>query len=236
MEIRFLIESTTIMKNQLKPFGIALLAALVLNACSSPFAPSEAEVEQAKRVQELAQKLEAEKREKEYKEEQAKKDPANYKAIDVNELYTMSVPKDMKPTDFLNDEASLQYFNIYKEHYVIVIDESKSEFIEVFKSMDEYDTDLSVVENYAKAQLNFFSEDLTFRKETGLQPMTINDRDALRKSAVADVEGVPNPISYQFAFAEGKKNLYMIMAWTTEENARDFFEQQMFMFKSLKEL
>lgn len=224
------------MKNHLRVIGFPVLAMLVLNACSSPFAPSEEEAKRTKLQQEIAQKLEAEKREKEYKEKQAKKDPANYKAIDVNNLYSISVPKDMKSTDFLNDEASLQYFNIYKDQYVMVIDESKAEFIEVFQDLDEYDNNKSIIENYADAQLSFFSENLKIRKETGLQSIKMNGREGLRKSAVADVEGVPDPISYQFAFAEGKTNLYLIMSWTTESKARDFYDQQMFMFNSLKEL
>lgn len=224
------------MKYLFKSFGFTLLALLALNSCSSPFAPNKSEEELVKKERERLERLKAVEREKQFKEDQAKKDPANYKPIEVNGIYSISVPKDMKPTDYLNDEASLQYFNIYKEQYMIVIDESKSEFLEAFKSFDEYDDDKSVVENYATAQLSFFKEEMTFRKESGLLPMMINGRPALRKTAIADMEGVPEPISYQFAFIEGKKNLYLIMAWTTEDKTRDFFEEQMFMFKSMREL
>ncbi|MFT5859758.1 MAG: hypothetical protein ACI865_001862 [Flavobacteriaceae bacterium] len=53
----------------------------------------------------------------------------------------------------LNDQASLQFANLQKEKYIIVIHESKSEYIEIFRDLDQFDEALSVIDNYAEHQV-----------------------------------------------------------------------------------
>ena len=56
----------------------------------------------------------------------------DFKKVEINHEYQVSIPKYMRKTNSLNDDASLQCQNIFKETYLIIIDEPKDEFIEVF--------------------------------------------------------------------------------------------------------
>src|SRR5688572_26412269 len=73
--------------------------------------------------------------------------------VTVEGNYSMGVPKFMTQAKSLNDEASLQYQNIFKETYVIVIDENKQEFIDAYQELESYDSSTSVIANYADTQV-----------------------------------------------------------------------------------
>jgi hypothetical protein len=170
------------------------------------------------------------------KDQIEKADETNYETIKVNGQYSMGVPDFMTSSTSLNDDASLQYNNLYKEKYVIVIDEDKQEFIDVFKELGEYDDKKSVIDNYAEQQYKFMSDGSTIKYETKMNKMKVNGMNARGKNFDADVVGVPATVSYFFGFVEGEENLYMIMAWTLESKKDSFKVETQEMIKSLKEL
>lgn len=139
---------------------------------------------------------------------------ADLKYVQINNEYSMSLPKYMTKAKNLNDEASLQYQNVFKETYIIVIDEDKQEFIDTFIDMGVYDSTLSVVENYRDAQVNAMSENMTIVKEGNPVALKINNRDAQTIQFDGNIEGVKNDIAYYLTFVEGNDKVYMIMAWT----------------------
>jgi len=137
----------------------------------------------------------------------------DFKTITVQNLYKLSVPKYMKEMNNLNDEASLQYANIYKEAYAIVIHESKQEFIDSFKEYGEYDNELSMIDNYTNAQINFFKEGADIKsveKSDGIE--MVNGANARRVIMKGNAEGID--VGYVLGFVEGEENIYMIMNWT----------------------
>lgn len=152
-----------------------------------------------------------------------KKEPLSdddFKSVVTNEEYEVLLPKYMKEASDLNDEASLQYQNIFKETYFVVIDEPAEDFVTVFKDLDEYDESKSVVSNYKDTQLKFFRESLTdydFLEENSLK---INGMEAEIVYFNGKVAGVIYPINYCLTFIEGDKNVYMLMAWTLK-NKKD---------------
>lgn len=77
---------------------------------------------------------------------------SNFSTISIDNLYKVSIPKYMKNMPSLHDEASLEYANIFKETYTIVIEEDKQSFIDGFKEFGEYDENLSPIENYLLIQ------------------------------------------------------------------------------------
>ena len=81
---------------------------------------------------------------------------SDFKSISINNEYSVKLPKHMKEAKNLNDEASLQYQNIFKEVYFVVIDEPIEEFKEVFIDLGEYNDSLSLLKNYKQIQLGFF--------------------------------------------------------------------------------
>jgi len=78
----------------------------------------------------------------------------DFDPIVINSQYMVRIPKYMKKSNSLNDDASLQYLNTFKETCVIIIDESKEDIISTFKELGEYNDSLSVVKNYTEIQLN----------------------------------------------------------------------------------
>lgn len=156
--------------------------------------------------------------------------------IDVNGLYSIDIPAVLNATKTLNDDASLQYNNLYTEKYIIVIDEDKQEFVDVFISLDEYDESISVVDNYANVQLAFMAESVEFTDGFELESLKINGMDARLKPINGLISGLDEQISYWFCYVEGKETLYTVMAWTLKSRKRSFEKEALKMIKSLKEL
>ncbi|MFD2585299.1 hypothetical protein ACFSQJ_00045 [Croceitalea marina] len=148
----------------------------------------------------------------------------SFKAITINEEYEVKLPKYMKEAQNLNDEASLQYQNIFKETYFVVIDEPKEEFKEVFLDIGEYDESLPLIKNYKNAQLEFFKESLTTYEFINESSKKINGKDAEVVAFDGKVQGVIYDISYLFTFVEGDDKAYMLMAWTLK-NKRDKYQE-----------
>lgn len=134
------------------------------------------------------------------------------KPVKVDSLYALKVPKYMKKTSILNDEASLQYMNAYKEAYVIVIHESKALIKATFTEMGDYNDSISADKNYKNIQLNFIKETIDNLKKYDPENITINGLNASLIKLEGKVEGYN--IFYQLGFIEGKQNVYMIMSWT----------------------
>jgi hypothetical protein len=139
---------------------------------------------------------------------------ADLNHVQINNEYSIKLPKYMTVAKNLNDEASLQYQNIFKETYVIVLDEDKQEFIDTFIDLGEYDSTLSVIENYGNVQVKSMSENMTMKSDGNLAALKINNRDAQTIQFDANIEGVKGDIAYYLTFVEGDDKVYMIMAWT----------------------
>lgn len=150
--------------------------------------------------------------------------------------YKISIPKHMSVSKELNDDASLQYQDIYKELYIIVIDEPKTDFIKTFSDPEynEYDDKLTPEKNYRIVQMKSMKEKMTLRGEPGVKKATINGLDAEIVDFTGAVEGVAEDIYYKLAFVEGTKNLYMIMTWTLASDKDKNTEEMDQMIQSFK--
>ena len=138
----------------------------------------------------------------------------DFTSVLINNEYRIRVPKYMKKANDLNDEASLQYQNIFKETYIIVIDESKEEFISIFQELEEYDNSISTVKNYRNIQLKFFNEVLDISRQSNSKSTKIGNLNSEVLEIDAYAEDVNDEIAYFLTFIEGEEKLYMIMAWT----------------------
>jgi len=150
--------------------------------------------------------------------------------------YSMGIPTYMSKATALNDEASMQFQNIFKEAYIIVIDEDKQKFIKTFKELSSYDTTQSVIDNYSSIQLQSVSSrsEVITKKEP--ENLTINGMEAAAAELDAKVEGVSAPISYFLTFVEGKTKLYFIMGWTLQNKKDTYRPDYLQMRNSFKEL
>jgi hypothetical protein len=143
------------------------------------------------------------------------------KKININDEYVVSIPEYMKELKSLHDDASLQYANLFKETYIVVIDESKEEFITTFKELEIYNDSLSPLENYADFQLKSFKESIgaleikRIKSNIKKLPSEIHQFNGL-------VEGID--IAYLVSFIEADKKMYMIMSWTMKNRYSKYKE------------
>ncbi|MFT5859757.1 MAG: hypothetical protein ACI865_001861 [Flavobacteriaceae bacterium] len=159
-----------------------------------------------------------------------------YNNVEIANLYAMDLPDFMTVATELNDQASLQYSNPYKEKYIIVINESKDEFVEIFKSLDMYDDEKSIVDNFAEQQYNFMKEESNIVSETEMRSLKTNGMKVRSIDFDANVAGIPETVSYFYGFVEGEENLYTIMAWTAKGKKDSYKEEVEKMIKSINEL
>ena len=162
----------------------------------------------------------------------------DFRSVDVNNQYSMSIPSYMTKTSQLNDVASLQYQNTYKEAYVVIIDELKEDVINTFKALGDYDTLISMAKNYRNIQLNFLSEGLNIIKQHNSKSLLINGLEAESVEIDAKLEGVVPEVTYFLTFIEGKENVYMSMAWTMKKQKKRYrptFEKMIESFSLIEE-
>lgn len=141
------------------------------------------------------------------------------KIVNVNGNYSIAVPEYMSEMKSLNEEASFEYANIFKETYTIVIDEDKQDFINTFKELEIYNDSLSPLENYSDYQMNSFkenSEEVELRKlDNKIRNYASNQFEFSGKT-----EGIY--IKYLIGFVESEDDMYMIMSWTLKDRYKKY--------------
>ncbi len=151
-------------------------------------------------------------------------------------LYEISVPKYMKKVSDLNVDASMQFQNIYRETYLAIIDEDRSDFVEAYEELGEYDSSLSTIGNYRKIQLDYFMKRLDVINLDAPKRLTIDGMDAEQVEFTGRVADVDSDIFYIMTFVEGRNNVYMIMTWTLGSSEEAYKETFYFMVDSFREL
>ena len=153
------------------------------------------------------------------------------KKIDVNNIYSISIPDYMSEMKSLNEDASLQYANIFKETYTIVIDENKQDFINAFKNAEIYNDSISPLKNYVDFQVNSITENVEDGKSNKSDaPLRI--KNASQYEITGKIDGID--ISYLIGFVEGKENMFMMMSWTTKNRFKKYKNTFNLIHNSLK--
>ncbi|MBA4744275.1 MAG: hypothetical protein H2058_03365 [Muricauda sp.] len=141
----------------------------------------------------------------------------DFNTVAINNEYQINIPRFMKGSTGLNEEASLQYQSLLQEAYLLVIDEPKSRFEEVYRDLGQYDEQLSTIQNYRDARLKILSRTTEINSRSKPRPFKINGLSAEFIEIDANVNGVSDEISYFLTFVEGNDRVYMIMAWTLKD-------------------
>lgn len=161
----------------------------------------------------------------------------SFEEVKINGLYSMKLPDYLTPGTDLNSEASLQYENVYKEVYVIVIDEPKQDFIDVFQELGEYDSTKSACDNYAEAQMKSIEDNMTtVTSKSTMRKTKLNGCDARVADVAGTQDGIDDAMGFTVAFVEGKETLYMVMTWTFEKSKDTYQDDMDAMINSFKEL
>lgn len=156
--------------------------------------------------------------------------------ITIKKLYSLEIPQFLTVANHLHEDASLQYQNIFKEFYTIVIDEPSKDFDEMIVNepslTDYYTANLDGYSNLIVDNMKVTVEDGTFSEFTQTK---INGNDARTISLEGTVEGIK--VFYHLTFIKGKKQYYQIVNWTELKRKEDhlkFMENISSSFKELK--
>lgn len=144
-------------------------------------------------------------------------DTSDTKRVVINDQYSLAIPKHMKVTKELNDDASLQYQNLEEELYIIVIDEPTDEFINVFRREKGWDPGMTNAENYRRVQMASMKKKIKIKGKPVIRKTKAGSISMEIVDFSGKVKGISFPIFYKIGFLESGKNLYMIMSWTLDE-------------------
>ncbi len=156
------------------------------------------------------------------------------KVITVDNKYTLTVPSYLSENKSLNEEASLQYANLFKELYVIVIDEVKSDFnLALTENLltDSYSPD---VDGYANLLLDNFALSIEDFSASSIDKTTINSMNARIATIEGSVDGID--VFYTLAAVEGKNNFYQLLTWTLGDKKEDYKNKMQGIVRSIQEI
>lgn len=151
---------------------------------------------------------------------------ATYTPQKGGNCYTLDMPDYMVRTYKLNDVASLQYQNISKEAYTIVIGDSKEQLAEIgVKFIDSKDFLKGFTDTYmADAKNRKLSESTEFESNGN-------------KHAQSELTWTTEDAGYYMLITvvESKENFYKILCWTISENKEILKNDFIRISKSLKD-
>ena len=156
------------------------------------------------------------------------------KTVTIEERYSISVPSFLSEGRNLNEDASLQYQNMWKEFYVIVIDESKSELHEALNQANRTEIYSNDLKGYSELLINGFEQGISVTHKSEPIDTLINNMPAKLLTISGQVNGID--IFYSIAFIEGEHLYYQIMAWTLLDKRSQHEELMSKVIHSLVEL
>jgi hypothetical protein len=148
-------------------------------------------------------------------------------------LFSLDVPVFLEEGKDLHPEATIQYQNLVKEFYVVVIHESKEEVDAALASLEDeiYTGDLK---GYTQFLLDQVDMNVGIKNQSDIDNKLINSIEANTVTLESTVDGYD--IFYTFCFIEGKENYYQVMTWTLSDRKDQYKDKMMKMVQSFKEL
>lgn len=158
------------------------------------------------------------------KAKDAPPDPGTFNTVVVGNRFQLSLPAFMKSTTALHGEASLQYQNIYREAYTVVLGEPKDPFVDFLRGQGAYDGQLGVLENYRKVQLMRIGERVDITAQGDAVASRINGLVAETVTLDAQWDSMDQELSYRLTFIEGEEYIYMVMSWTLKDKKGELWD------------
>lgn len=148
--------------------------------------------------------------------------------------YKLKVPDYMSKLNLDNEDASMQFGNIYKEVYFVVIDESKKEFIDIFTELLLYDIYDSPLNNFRLIQLEYLKEGIEI---TSVSKAIVFDANG-KTGQIVELSGVMDgfDVYYVIGYVQGEEKLYQIVCWTLLEGKYKYKTDLMNIIKSFCEI
>jgi hypothetical protein len=155
--------------------------------------------------------------------------------VTIDNKYSISLPSLLvKASTTLNADASLQYLHTWKEFYVIVIDESKSEMQKALTDNNLTDKYSNDIKGYSELLLDGFEQSISISHKSDIVDTLINNLPARVLTINGRAEGID--AFYSLAFIEGKERYYQIMTWTLSSKEYEYKDKMSKILYSIKEL
>ena len=139
------------------------------------------------------------------------------KEVVIENRFKVMIPGHLSKTTTLNGDAILQYQHIFKEIYIIIIDDEKETLHQSLIVND-------LTEKYPLSFDGFFN---LLSNEDSDAFITIEDRNKVKDEKINGLQAkifsntrtINNTnVYYTTALVEGKDHYYQIIAWTTAKN------------------
>ncbi|MGJ8593152.1 MAG: hypothetical protein ACSHXF_11420 [Aquaticitalea sp.] len=154
--------------------------------------------------------------------------------VTIDNRYSLTIPKFLSEGTDLHDDASLQYQHIFKEFYVVVIDEPKDEMHSVLELNDLTDIYSKDIDGYAKLIFDSVYESLLDPVQTDVVETTVNGMAARLSTLVGMADDIS--IFYDYGVYESEDRYYQVIAWTLSDQQSKYQSQMDAILHSLKEL
>jgi hypothetical protein len=153
--------------------------------------------------------------------------------VKVDGRYAIDLPSFLTETTDLNAEASLQYQNTFKEFYVIVIDEPKTELIKALDINSMYDRYTADLKGYSELVTDGMDSSIATDSLPAFEETTINGS----KARLLSFEGLSSgyKVYWKLAFIEGNNRYYQVMTWTLAESRTKYEDEMLAIINSFKE-
>ena len=132
----------------------------------------------------------------------------------------------MKPCADLHKDASLQFQNVEKDIYAIVIDEKK-------KTMIDYDLNYDIYSYYKNIASQPFLDSITNGKITNPKNETIHGNKAMVSEITGKIEDTD--VYYKLCVVETSSSFYQVIMWTRADNKEKFEGDMVKMIESFTE-
>ncbi|MBA3706642.1 MAG: hypothetical protein H0W84_12305 [Bacteroidetes bacterium] len=151
----------------------------------------------------------------------------SFTEVKVNDRYSIEVPEYLQPCADLHKDASLQYQNIEKDIYAIVINEKKI-------TMQDYNLDYDIDLYFKSIASQPFLEAIKDGKVSTPLSKQINGNKALVTEITGKLE--QTDVYYKLAVIESPYEFYQVLIWTRAENKEKYENDMITMIESFKEL
>jgi len=156
-----------------------------------------------------------------------------------NNQYTIELDGDMNPMrkQDMNEDANLQYANLFREKYIMVISEGSYSMDNIWNNVDSlnaygFDTTISPSEIWANLIIEGLSTN--FQSEINVSECLINGASA--KKAHVDGKFDGQDISWTSFLIKGQHDFFQICVWTTLDNKLEYLPQLEKMAQTFKEI
>ncbi len=154
--------------------------------------------------------------------------------ISIENKYSLAIPSYLNEVTNLNEDASLQYQNLLRSFYIIVIDETKNEMQKALVVNDLLGVYTNDINGYSELLLNGFEQSVEIDEKSDIIDTLVNNMPAKLLSIKGRIEGMD--VFYSIAFIASETKYYQILAWTVASKEDQYKEKMNQIMYTLKEL